>query len=62
LDFLSKLLTFDPEQRPSCEELLQHEFFGEMERKSSVETQCTFGDQMTDTNLVEFVFSKYGGP
>jgi len=62
IDFLSKLLAFNPEDRPSCDELLQHEFFNEMERKSSVETQCTFGDQLTDNNLLEFVFSKCGGP
>jgi serine/threonine protein kinase len=62
LDLLSKLLTFDPESRPSCSELLQHVFFDEMERKACVETRCTSGERLTDSNLVEFVYTKCGGP
>jgi len=61
IDLLIQMLSFDPEERPSCEDLLQHEFFQGITKYSPSENVCTFGDSLTDINLVEFVISKCRG-
>jgi len=60
LSLLSKMLAFNPDDRPSCVELLKDEFFQGVS-VSSVETACLTGDSFTDINLVEFVISKCRG-
>jgi len=68
MDLVIQILAFNPDERPSCEELLQHEFFKGVSKasmegvsKASMEGECSFGDSVTDINLVEFVISKCRG-
>uniref|UniRef100_A0A6B2L6D0 Protein kinase domain-containing protein n=1 Tax=Arcella intermedia TaxID=1963864 RepID=A0A6B2L6D0_9EUKA len=65
LDLLSSLLTFEPHLRPNSAELLKHPFFGDIERKSSVEIQHVnhqLNETACDINLVQFVLKNCGGP
>lgn len=60
-DLLSKMLSFDPQQRPSCDQLLSHPFFGNVSRQPSVESVCAGGEEFLDVHLTEFA-AVCGGP
>lgn len=60
-DLVAKMLTFDPLQRPTSDQLLLHPFFNNLVRQPSVESTCLKVGAFSDLQLVDFV-GDCGGP